>query len=183
MWDGLGGMGAGEAAEPVSDLYDGLGTRTHDGHLHHHRDTVSAADALVYGRFSVVWVAAGAINNRTGLQYGLALGTIGGFPLYGAGLYTSNVHPTTWFMLFGTGICGISAGFFWAAEATVIVGYPHPPERAFYLAVCQTAKAAGPIVGGAINLGLNAGRSTAGSVGSTTYIVFIAIMRLGLPSP
>lgn len=84
-------------------------------------------------------------------------------------------------MLFGSAICGISAGFFWAAEAAIVIGYPAPAERAFYLAIWQTAKAAGPIVGGAINLGLNAGRDTAGSVGSSTYIVFIVIMCLGLP--
>lgn len=101
--------------------------------------------------------------------------------MYGAGLYTNNTHPTTWFLLFGSALCGISAGFFWAAEAAIIIGYPSPKERAFYLAIWQTAKASGPIVGGAINLGLNANRSTAGSVGSATYIVFIVIMCLGLP--
>ena len=159
MWDALGGLGAGGAAEPYA---------------------VSAANALVYGLFAVVCVAAGAINNRIGLKYGLALGAVG-YPLYGAGLYTNNVKSTTWFMLFGSAICGISAGFFWAAEAAIIIGYPSPKDRAFYLAIWQTAKAAGPIVGGAINLGLNANRSTAGSVGSATYIVFIAIMCLGLP--
>lgn len=159
MWDALGGLGAGGAAEPYA---------------------VSAANALVYGLFSIVCVLAGAINNRIGLPYGLALGAIG-YPLYGTGLYTNNVHPTTWFMLFGSALCGISAGFFWAAEAAIIIGYPSPSERAFYLAIWQTAKAAGPIVGGAINLGLNAGRDTAGSVGSSTYIVFIVIMCLGLP--
>lgn len=159
MWDALGGLGAGGAAEPYA---------------------VSAANALVYGLFSVVCVAAGAINNRIGLRYGLALGAIG-YPLYGAGLYTNNVSATTWFMLFGSALCGISAGFFWAAEAAIIIGYPSPQERATYLAIWQTAKAAGPIVGGAINLGLNANRSSAGSVGSATYIVFIVIMCLGLP--
>ncbi|KAG4434642.1 hypothetical protein IFR05_009878 [Cadophora sp. M221] len=159
MWDALGGLGAGGAAEPYA---------------------VSAANALVYGLFSIVCVLAGAINNRIGLKYALALGAIG-YPLYGAGLYTNNVHPSTGFLLFGSAMCGISAGFFWAAEAAVIIGYPSPHERAFYLAIWQTAKASGPIVGGAINLGLNANRSTAGSVGSTTYIVFIAIMCLGLP--
>ncbi|KAI0888377.1 MFS general substrate transporter [Annulohypoxylon maeteangense] len=159
MWDALGGLGAGGAAEPYA---------------------VSAANALVYGLFSIVCVAAGAINNRIGLRYGLALGAIG-YPLYGAGLYTNNVNATTWFMLFGSALCGISAGFFWAAEAAIIIGYPSPSDRAFYLAVWQTAKAAGPIVGGAINLGLNANRSSAGSVGSATYIVFIVIMCLGLP--
>lgn len=68
-------------------------------------------------------------------------------------------------MLFGSAFCGISAGFFWAAEAAIIIGYPAPRDRGFYLAVWQTAKALGPIVGGAINLGLNVGRSEAGSVG------------------
>ncbi|KAF2158527.1 hypothetical protein M409DRAFT_71594 [Zasmidium cellare ATCC 36951] len=159
MWDALGGLGAGGAAEPYA---------------------VSAANALVYGLFAVVCVAAGAINNRIGLKYGLALGAIG-YPLYGAGLYTNNVNANTWFMLFGSALCGISAGFFWAAEAAIIIGYPSPGDRAFYLAIWQTAKAAGPIVGGAINLGLNANRETAGSVSSTTYIVFIVIMCLGLP--
>lgn len=159
MWDALGGLGAGGAAEPYA---------------------VSAANALVYGLFAIVCVAAGAINNRIGLRYGLALGAIG-YPLYGAGLYTNNVNANTWFMLFGSALCGISAGFFWAAEAAIIIGYPSPGDRAFYLAVWQTAKAAGPIVGGAINLGLNANRKTTGSVSSTTYIVFIVIMCLGLP--
>ncbi|CBX97573.1 hypothetical protein IAQ61_001215 [Plenodomus lingam] len=159
MWDALGGLGAGGAAEPYA---------------------VSAANALVYGLFAIVCVAAGAINNRIGLRYGLALGAIG-YPLYGAGLYTNNVSANTWFMLFGSALCGISAGFFWAAEAAIIIGYPSPGDRAFYLAVWQTAKAAGPIVGGAINLGLNANRKTIGSVSSTTYIVFIVIMCLGLP--
>jgi sugar phosphate permease len=51
------------------------------------------------------------------------------------------------------------------SEAAIIIGYPSPRDRGFYLAIWQTAKALGPIVGGAINLGLNAGRNEAGSVG------------------
>jgi MFS family permease len=178
MWDALNNVGAGGAAEPYA---------------------VSAANALVYGLFAVVCVAAGAINNRIGLRFGLVLGAIG-YPIYGAGLYTNNYHPTTWFMLFGSALCGISAGFFWAAEAAIIIGYPSPSERAFYLgmymyytyihwicytnnlpAIWQTAKAAGPIVGGAISLGLNAQTSGKGTVSASTYIVFIVIMCLGLP--
>lgn len=50
-----------------------------------------------------------------------------------------------------------------------------------FSAIWQSAKAAGPIVGGAINLGLNAQSSSKGSVSSATYIVFIVIMCLGLP--
>lgn len=159
MWDALNNLGAGGAAEPTA---------------------VSAANALLYGLFTVVCIAASAINNRIGLRFGLAIGAIG-YPIYGAGLYTNNNHSTTWFLLFGSALNGISAGFFWASEAAIIIGYPSPQERAFYLALWQTAKAAGPIVGGAINLGLNAQSSTKGSVSNGTYIVFIAIMCLGLP--
>lgn len=159
MWDALNNLGAGGAAEPYA---------------------VSAANALVYGLFFIVCICAGAINNRIGLRYGLALGAVG-YPLYGAGLYVNNVRAVTWFMLFGSALCGLSAGFFWAAEAAIIIGYPSPADRAFYLAIWQTAKAAGPIVGGAINLSLNAQKSTSGSVSSSTYIVFIVIMCLGLP--
>ncbi|WWD19823.1 hypothetical protein CI109_104289 [Kwoniella shandongensis] len=131
MWDALGGLGAGGAAEPYA---------------------VSAANAILYALFAVFCIFAGAINNRIGLKWGLAIGPL-----------------------------GTRSGFFWSAEAAIIIGYPSPKDRGFYLAVWQTAKAAGPIVGGAITLGLNANRSTAGSVGSATYIVFIVIMCLGLP--
>ncbi|WRT69310.1 uncharacterized protein IL334_006294 [Kwoniella shivajii] len=163
MWDALGGLGAGGAAEPFA---------------------VSAANAILYALFAVFCVLAGAINNRIGLKWGLAIGVSDfaiGYPLYGAGLYTNNKTATTWFMIFGSVCCGISAGFFWAAEAAIIIGYPSPKERGFYLACWQTAKASGPIIGGAITLGLNANRETAGSVGSATYIVFIVLMCLGLP--
>ncbi|PYH47030.1 uncharacterized protein BP01DRAFT_414495 [Aspergillus saccharolyticus JOP 1030-1] len=159
MWDAMNNLGAGGAAEPYA---------------------VSAANALVYGLFAIVCVAAGAINNRIGLRWGLVLGSIG-YPIYGAGLYTNNYAPTTWFMLFGSALCGISAGFFWAAEAAIIIGYPSPQDRAFYLAIWQTAKAAGPIVGGAISLGLNAQTSSKGTISAGTYIVFIVIMCLGFP--
>lgn len=76
MWDALGGLGAGGAAEPFA---------------------VSAANALVYVLFAIVCAAAGAINNRIGLNYGLALGAIG-YPLYGAGLYTNSTGTNTWFL-------------------------------------------------------------------------------------
>lgn len=135
----------------------------------------SAANALVYGLFFLVCILAGAINNQIGLKYGLAIGAVG-YPLYGAALYVNSTRAVTWFMLFGSAICGISAGFFWAAEAAIIIGYPSPKDRAFYLAVWQTAKAAGPIVGGAINLSLNANNFSSGAISPSTYIVFIVIM-------
>ncbi|KAH7205422.1 uncharacterized protein BKA55DRAFT_547139 [Fusarium redolens] len=159
MWDALGGLGVGGAAGPYA---------------------VSAANAILYALFSVVCIIAGVVNNRISLNYGLAIGSIG-YPLYGAGLYTNNYKTNTWFLLFGAAACGISAGFFYAAEAAIVIGYPSHSERAFYLTIWATAKAVGPIVGGAINLGTNVKRNFVGQVSDTTYIIFMVIMCLGLP--
>ncbi|KAH7230202.1 uncharacterized protein BKA55DRAFT_526523, partial [Fusarium redolens] len=133
MWDALGGLGVGGSAGPYA---------------------ISAANAILYTLFSVVCITAGVVNNRIGLNYGLAIGSIG-YPLYGAGLYTNNYKTNTWFLLFGAAACGISAGFFYAAEAAIVIGCPSHSERAFYLTTWATAKVVGPIVGGAINLGLD----------------------------
>jgi hypothetical protein len=73
----------------------------------------------VYGLFAIFCVLAGAVNNRIGLNWGLVLGSIG-YPLYGAGLYCNNQGAVTWFLLFGSALCGISAGFFWAAYVHLI---------------------------------------------------------------
>ncbi|KAJ3547384.1 hypothetical protein NM208_g1541 [Fusarium decemcellulare] len=159
MWDALGGLGAGGAAKPYA---------------------VSAGNATMYSLFAVTCLIAGALNNRIGLRYALAIGAAG-MPIYGAALYTNNEHPTTWFLIFGSALCGISIGFYYTSEATLMIGYPHPQDRGFYLAIWQTAKASGPIVGGAINLALNSTTDKAGSVSRTTYIVFLTIMCLGPP--
>ena len=38
--------------------------------------------------------------------------------------YTNNRFGTEWFVLFGAALCGIFAGVFWIAEATVVLSYP-----------------------------------------------------------
>ncbi|CAH0046681.1 unnamed protein product [Clonostachys solani] len=157
MWDALGGLGAGGAAKPQA---------------------VSAGNATMYSLFAVTCLIAGGINNRIGLRNALVIGAAG-MPIYGAALYTNNERPTTWFLILGSALCGISIGFYYTSEATLMIGYPHPQDRGFYLAVWQTAKASGPILGGAINLALNSQTNVAGSVSRATYIVFLCIMCMG----
>jgi hypothetical protein len=79
------------------------------------------ADAIVYALFAVVAVLGAAVNNRLGLRYSLALGTVG-FPFYGAALYTNSTSPTTWFLFLGSALCGISAGLYFTAEAAIVIG-------------------------------------------------------------
>jgi predicted MFS family arabinose efflux permease len=81
--------------------------------------------------------------------------------------------------LFGAALCGISAGVFWMAEAAIAIAYPEPWNRGKALGYWLTYRLSGQILGGAINLGLNAHRDKAGKVSYTVFLVFIALQAAG----
>jgi MFS family permease len=82
-------------------------------------------------------------------------------------------------MLFGAALCGISAGVFWMAEAAIAIAYPEPWNRGKALGYWLTYRLSGQILGGAINLGLNADRDEAGKVSYTVFLIFIALQATG----
>jgi hypothetical protein len=102
-----------------------------------------------------------------------------GYAPYAAGLYTNNRYGVQWFTVFGAALCGISAGVFWMAEAAIAIAYPEPWNRGKALGYWLTYRLSGQILGGAINLGLNAERDEAGQVTYAVYLVFIAIQATG----
>jgi hypothetical protein len=133
-----------------------------------------------------------------GIKWTLIVGTMGYAP-YAAGLYTNNRYGTEWFVLFGAALCGLSAGIFWMAEAAIAISYPEPHNQGRFLGFWLSFRVGGQIVGGkcsdvqvtgyyqagnnvytgAINLGINANRDTAGSVSYAVLIVFIVLQALG----
>lgn len=102
-----------------------------------------------------------------------------GYAPYAAGLYTNNRYGNEWFVLLGAALCGISAGVFWMAEAAIAIAYPEPWNRGRAIGYWLTYRLSGQILGGAINLGLNADRNGAGQVSYTVFLVFIAIQSAG----
>lgn len=64
------------------------------------------------------------------------------------------------------------------AEAAIAIAYPEPWNRGKALGYWLTYRVSGQILGGAINLGLNASRSEAGKVSYTVYLIFIALQCL-----
>lgn len=90
------------------------------------------------------------------------------------------MHPR-WFVIFGAAICGISAGLYWAAEGAIILSYPEHAKRGRYLALWLAFKNSGQLIGGAINLGLNATRATAGKVSYVTLLVFVVLQAVSVP--
>lgn len=64
------------------------------------------------------------------------------------------------------------------SEAAIAIAYPEPENRGRVMAYWLTWTLFGNILGGAINLGLSADRSEAGSVSWKVYLVFIAIQAI-----
>ncbi|RMD42342.1 hypothetical protein DV735_g2795, partial [Chaetothyriales sp. CBS 134920] len=143
---------------------------------------VYAANALVFGLMGFLCLFGGPISNRIGLRWTLFLGAIG-YPIYSAALYTNNRYGNEWFVLVGAVACGISAGLFWASEGAVALGYPEPSKKGLYMNIWLWFRVAGPVVGGAIVLGLNhsAGLKKKGKVGYQVYLVFIGLQCVAAP--
>ncbi|KAK6200689.1 hypothetical protein LQW54_009650 [Pestalotiopsis sp. IQ-011] len=122
------------------------------------------------------------IANRIGLNWTLFLGAIG-YPIYSAGLYCNNRYGNVWLVLVGAVTCGLSAGLFWASEGAVALGYPEPGKRGRYMNIWLLFRTGGPLLGGAIVLGLNhsAGQKAKGKVGYETYLVFVALQCIAAP--
>ena len=161
LWNAMNALGAGGAQKPF---------------------LINAANALVFGIMGVLCLVGGPLANRVGLSRTLLLGAVG-YPIYSAALYTNNRYGNVWFVLVGAVACGYPAGLFWPSEGAVALGYPEPGKRGRYMNIWLWFRTGGPLVGGAIVLGLNhsAEQKTKGKVGYETYLVFVALQCLSVP--
>ncbi|PLN75538.1 MFS general substrate transporter [Aspergillus taichungensis] len=161
LWNAMNSLGAGGAQSPF---------------------LINAANALVFGLMGFLCLLGGPIANRIGLNWTLLLGAIG-YPIYSAALYTNNRYGNVWFVLVGSVACGLSAGLFWASEGAVALGYPEPAKRGRYMNIWLWFRTGGPLLGGAIVLGLNndTDSKSKGKIGSETYLIFVALQCLAAP--
>ncbi|KAJ5172716.1 hypothetical protein N7492_005309 [Penicillium capsulatum] len=139
---------------------------------------VNAANALTFGLMVVSCFLSSIVVRFIGIKWTLIVGTMGYAP-YAAGLYVNNRFGDEWLVLLGAALCGLSAGVFWMAEAAIALAYPEPYNQGRFLGFWLSFRVGGQILGGAINLGINARRSTSGSVSYTVYLIFIALQALG----
>lgn len=139
---------------------------------------VNAANALTFCLMVVSCFFSPVLVKYVGIKWALIFGTMGYAP-FAAGLYTNNRFGNEWFVLFGAALCGISAGVFWMAEAAIALSYPEPYNQGRFLGFWLSFRIGGQVLGGAINLGLNADNSKAGKVSYNVYLAFIALQALG----
>ncbi|RAL08869.1 DUF895 domain membrane protein [Aspergillus homomorphus CBS 101889] len=139
---------------------------------------VDAANALTFCLMVLSCLFGSAIVRLIGIKPTLILGTIGYAP-YAAGLDTNNRFHSSWLLLLGAALCGLSAGIFWLAESSIALAYPEPSRQGFFLGLWLSFRVGGQILGGAINLGLNVDRATAGSVSYAVFLIFVALQACG----
>ncbi|KAH8554143.1 major facilitator superfamily domain-containing protein [Umbelopsis sp. PMI_123] len=161
LWNAMNSLGAAGQASPY---------------------LINAANALVFGLMGIFCVFGSVISSKFGLKWTLVLGTIG-YPIYSAGLYLNNRWGVEWLVLVGACTCGISAGLFWSSEGAVALGYARPEKKGKYLNIWLIFRTLGPMIGGAMVLGMNhdASAKAKGKVGYTTYLIFVCLQCLGTP--
>ncbi|KAK1218813.1 hypothetical protein PQX77_018490 [Marasmius sp. AFHP31] len=157
IWGAMNSLGAGGAQKPY---------------------LVNTANALTFCLMVLSCFFSSVVVRWIGIKWTLIIGTLGYAP-YAAGLYTNNRFGTEWFVIVGAALCGLSAGLFWMAEAAIALSYPEPYNQGRFLGLWLSFRLGGQILGGAINLGLNADNNQAGKVSYVVYLIFIAIQSLG----
>ncbi|CBF87104.1 hypothetical protein AN2562.2 [Aspergillus nidulans FGSC A4] len=157
IWGAMNSLGGGGASKPY---------------------LVNTANALTFCLMVLSCFFGSVIVKFIGIKWTLIVGTMGYAP-YAAGIYTQVRYDSDWLTLFGAALCGISAGLFWMAESAIALSYPEPQNQGRFLGFWLSFRVGGQIVGGAINLGVNVHRNTAGSVSYVVYYIFIALQAFG----
>ncbi|CAO1613788.1 unnamed protein product [Sympodiomycopsis kandeliae] len=159
IWGALSSLGAGGQSSPA---------------------TVNAANSITFVLMIFTSYLTSSLINIVGVPIALSIGAAGYAP-YAAGLYLSSKTngDVTWLVLVGATLCGLSAGVFWSTEGAVILSYPERHNVGKYVSYWLMFRVLGQLIGGAINLGLNADNNAKGSIATNTYIVFIVIQCLG----
>jgi hypothetical protein len=73
---------------------------------------------------------------------------------------------------------GFSAGVFWSVEAAIALAYLELKHQGRFLGFWLSFRVGGQIIGGAINLGLNATNDKAGKVSYSVFQAFIALQAI-----
>ena len=157
LWGAMNSLGAGGEEKPY---------------------LVNTGNALTFCLMVISCLFGSVVVRYIGIKWTLIIGTMGYAP-YAAGLYTNNRYGTQWFVLVGSALCGLSAGIFWMAEAAIALAYPEPHNKGKFLGLWLSFRVGGQLVGGAINLGINAKNNKAGKVSYAVYLAFIALQASG----
>ncbi|WWD00433.1 hypothetical protein V866_007346 [Kwoniella sp. B9012] len=159
MADAISGLGGGGQATPY---------------------TVNAAQCASYCAVAVISLLGGPLASRMGIKLMLIVGA-STFAINGSAYYVNSKYGVQWYLIFGRFLYGAGFGFWYVAEAAIILSYPEEGRRGKYLAIWVGARNLGQLVGGSISLARNAKAAAAGAIATSTYLIFVAIEAVGFP--
>lgn len=131
---------------------------------------MNAANSLTFGLMVISCIFGRALVNATSIKFALIFGGLG-YSVSAAGLYTNVTYGTEWLVLFGAACCRLCAGIFWMAEGAIILSYPERDRQGRCVSYWLMYRVMGQLLGGIINLALNAKTSEQGSISPHTYLV------------
>ncbi|GAA6026885.1 hypothetical protein JCM8097_005933 [Rhodosporidiobolus ruineniae] len=153
MYNALSGLGAGGLAS------------TH---------TWNVATALLFTFLCVTCIFAPVIINQFNLRWTLSIASCT-YSLYAASLYVNSKNGNEWFLILANVLNGIGGGLYYCSEGAIVVGYPEEKRRGRMISIWIFARNLGPIVGGAILLGINKQTNGTGSVSLNSFAAFVGI--------
>ncbi|OXG14844.1 membrane protein [Cryptococcus neoformans A2-102-5] len=159
MADAISGLGGGGQATPY---------------------TVNAATCASYCAVAVISLLGGPLASRMGIK-GMLIAGAATFAINGSAYYVNSKYGVQWYLIFGRFLYGAGFGFWYVAEAAIILSYPEEGRRGKYLAIWVGSRNLGQLVGGSISLARNAKTAAAGAIATSTYLIFVAIEAIGFP--
>lgn len=136
MADSISGLGGGGQATPytVSEYLSllNLNIRVNVFFLKHGISQLKhtgAAQAASYCAVATISLFGGPLASRMGLKLMLILGAAT-FPINGSAYYVNSAYSNAqWYLIFGRFIYGLGFGFWYVAEAAIILSYPEEGRR------------------------------------------------------
>ncbi|KAK3816728.1 MAG: major facilitator superfamily domain-containing protein [Linnemannia elongata] len=139
------------------------------------------ANVALYTCFAIFGLLAGAIHNKLGPKWTIFLGCAT-YVLYAGSLLCYNHTKNGAFTIAAGGILGVGAGLLWTAQGAIMMAYPREQDKGKFIGYFWAIFNAGAVLGSVIAFAINYNVVVAQSLGDSTYIVFISLMAIGLPT-
>lgn len=144
--------------------------------------TSANANSALYATYAVSAFFSGTVCNKIGARLTLLFGTLG-YALYVSSYLAINIHPGAgWFVITSGALLGVTAGFLWTAEGSMMLSYCTEAQKGTYISIFWGIFNVGAVVGSSVSLGQNF-RSTTNSVGTGTYVGILVLTLVGVMIP
>ncbi|KAI8380530.1 major facilitator superfamily domain-containing protein [Choanephora cucurbitarum] len=137
------------------------------------------SNGVLYSCLALVGLFSGSITNTLGVNKTLTIGSVG-YVIYVSAFWVYDKKQVGEYVILSGAILGCLAALFWSAQGAIMMSYPEEKHKGKSVSVFWTIFNCGGIIGSLIALTMNAEKKQQVSISTSTYVVFIMIMLLGV---